>query len=186
MFAVEACRIPGLRLLRPRIAADSRGRFVKIMHAAFFAAHGLRTDFREQYYSVSTRGVIRGFHFQVPPMEHVKLVTCLSGRVMDVVVDLRRGSPQFGNHEIFDLSAASGTILYIPVGCAHGFLTQSESATLFYDVSSVYAPDCDRGIRWDSAGVAWPVADAIISPRDRDLPRLAEFDSPFAFDGGAA
>lgn len=186
MFAVEACRIPGLRLLRPHIAADARGRFVKIMHAEFFAAHGMRTDFREQYYSVSTKAVVRGFHFQVPPMEHVKLVTCLSGRVMDVVVDLRRGSPQFGSHEIFDLSEEGGAILYIPVGCAHGFLTQSASATLLYDVSSVYAPDCDRGIRWDSAGVAWPVADAIISQRDRQLPRLAEFDSPFEFDNGAA
>jgi dTDP-4-dehydrorhamnose 3,5-epimerase len=186
MFAVEACHIPGLRLLRPRIAADARGRFVKVMHAEFFAAHGMRPDFREQYYSVSTRGVLRGFHFQVPPMEHVKLVTCLSGRVMDVVVDLRRGSPQFGNHEIIDLSEEAGTILYIPVGCAHGFLTLSESATLFYDVSSVYAPEYDRGIRWDSARVAWPVADAIISPRDRSLPPLAEFDSPFEFDGNSA
>ena len=182
MFTVEACRIPGLRLLRPRIAADPRGRFVKVMHAEFFAAHGMRSDFREQYYSVSTQGVIRGFHFQVPPMAHVKLVSCLGGRVLDVVVDLRRGSPHFGEHEMFDLSEDSGAILYIPVGCAHGFLAQSPSATLLYDVSSVYAPECDRGVRWDSVGVAWPVADAIISTRDRELPRLAEFDSPFEFD----
>ena len=186
MFEVKACRIPGLRLLRPRIAADSRGRFVKIMHAEFFAAHGLRSDFREQYYSVSTMGVIRGFHFQVPPMAHVKLVTCVAGRVMDVVVDLRRGSPQFGRHEVFDLSEDTGVILYIPVGCAHGFLTRSESATLLYDVSSVYAPECDMGVRWDSAGVAWPVADAIISTRDRELPPLYGFDSPFEFDGDDA
>jgi dTDP-4-dehydrorhamnose 3,5-epimerase len=165
MFAIEDCHIPGLRLLRPRIAADLRGRFVKIMHADFFAAHGLRMDFREQYYSVSTRRVIRGFHFQVPPMEHVKLVTCLAGQVMDVIVDLRRGSACFGDYEIFDLSEDNGDILYIPAGCAHGFLTVSDNATLFYDVTSVYAPEYDCGIRWDSLGVAWPVDDAIISLR---------------------
>jgi len=186
MFAIERCRIPGLRLLRPRIAVDSRGKFIKIMHAEFFAAHGMRSDFREQYYSVSQCRVLRGFHFQVPPMEHAKLVTCLSGRVMDVIVDIRRGSPQFGAHEIFDLSEDNGHILYIPVGCAHGFLTLSTNAILFYDVSSVYAPDYDRGIRWDSLGVAWPVADAIISPRDAGFAGFAEFDSPFEFDSDAA
>ena len=123
MFEIEQCRIPGLRRLRPRVAADLRGRFVKIMHADFFAAHGLRTDFREQYYSVSTRNVLRGFHFQVPPMEHAKLVTCIAGQVMDVVVDLRLGSPSYGRDEVFDLSEHNAHILYIPAGCAHGFLT---------------------------------------------------------------
>ena len=184
MFAIEECRIPGLRLLRPRIAADPRGRFVKIMHAEFFSAHGMRTDFREQYYSVSTRGVLRGFHFQVPPMEHAKLVTCCAGRVMDVVVDLRRGSPQFGRHQTFDLSEESGAVLYIPVGCGHGFLTLSAGATLFYDVTSVYAAECDLGVRWDSLGVAWPIADPILSLRDAGLPGFAEFDSPFGWAGG--
>ena len=181
MFDIEDCRIPGLHQLTPRIAGDLRGRFVKIMHAEFFATHGLRTDFREQYYSVSTDGVLRGFHFQVPPAEHAKLVTCIAGGVMDVIVDLRRGSPQYGQHEIFDLSEENGRILYIPVGCAHGFLTKSASATLFYDVTSLYAPDCDRGIRWDSIGVAWPINHPIISPRDAGLAGFAEFDSPFEF-----
>ena len=181
MFAIEECRIPGLRLLRPRIAADARGEFVKIMHAEFFAAHGLRADFREQYYSISRERVLRGFHFQVPPMEHAKLVACLSGRVMDVILDIRRGSPQFGKHEVFDLSEDNRHVLYIPVGCAHAFLTLSASATVFYDVSSVYAPECDRGIRWDSLDVAWPVADPIISARDAGFAGFAEFDSPFTF-----
>lgn len=179
MFAVEDCAIPDLRRLRPRIAADRRGRFVKIMHAEFFAAHGLRTDFREQYYSVSAQGVLRGLHFQVPPMAHAKLVTCVAGEVMDVVVDLRRGSPQFGKHQAFGLSEQNGDILYIPVGCAHGFLTLSASATLFYDVTSVYAAEHDRGIRWDSVGVAWPLAAPTLSPRDAVLPPFAEFESPF-------
>ncbi len=179
MFTIERCRIPGLRRLRPRIAADARGRFVKIMHAEFFAAHGMRTDFREQYYSTSTEGVLRGFHFQVPPAAHAKLVTCLAGRVMDVVVDLRRGSAEFGKHEIFDLAEDSGDILYIPVGCAHGFLTLSATATLLYDVTSVYAPEYDRGIRWDSLDVAWPTLAPILSPRDAGFAGFAEFDSPF-------
>src|SRR5258708_6261439 len=143
MFAIEECRIPGLKLLRPRIAADLRGRFVK-------------------------------------------LVTCVAGQVMDVIVDIRRFSPQYGRHEMFDLSEENGHILYVPVGCAHGFLTLSDSATLFYDVSSVYAPECDRGIRWDSLGVAWPIKDAIISPRDAGFASFAEFDSPFEFAGETA
>ncbi len=186
MFEVEQCRIPGLRLLHPRIAVDARGKFIKIMHAEFFAAHGMRSDFREQYYSVSHRRVLRGFHFQVPPMQHAKLVTCISGKVMDVIVDLRRGSPRFGEHEIFDLSDDNGDILYIPVGCAHGFLTLSATATLFYDVSSVYAPEYDRGIRWDSLSVAWPVADAILSSRDAGFIAFNEFDTPFDFNSDAA
>ena len=181
MFEIEQCRIPGLRRLRPRVAADLRGRFVKIMHADFFAAHGLRTDFREQYYSASIRNVLRGFHFQVPPMEHAKLVACIAGQVMDVVVDLRRGSPCYGRYEVFDLSQDSGDILYLPAGCAHGFLTLSAEATLFYDVTSVYAPAHDRGIRWDSLGVAWPIGDPIISPRDAGFPAFAEFETPFEF-----
>lgn len=187
MFAIEDCGIPGLRLLRPRIVADARGRFVKLMHADFFAEQGLRSDFREQYYSVSTEAVIRGFHFQVPPMEHAKLVTCLAGRVMDVVVDIRRGSPWYGRHQVFDLSAESGSTLYIPAGCAHGFATLSASATLLYDVTSVYTPDCDTGIRWDSCGVAWPFAEPVLSPRDLGFRPLAEFVTPFEFadDTGA-
>ena len=185
MFQIEQCRIPGLRRLRPRIAADARGRFVKIMHAEFFDAHGMRTDFREQYYSTSTRGVLRGFHFQVPPTAHAKLVTCLAGRVMDVVVDLRRGSPEYGRHEIFDLSEESGDILYIPVGCGHGFLTLSATAMLFYDVTSVYAPEYDRGIRWDSLDVAWPIDSPILSARDAGFAGFAEFDSPFDLADGA-
>ena len=186
MFEVEEGELRGLRLLRPRLLADARGRFVKIMHADFFAAHGLRTDFREQYYSISTERVIRGFHFQVPPMAHAKLVTCLAGRVMDVVVDIRRGSPAYGRHQVFDLSEENGHILYIPVGCAHGFATISASATLFYDATSVYAPECDTGIRWDSCGVRWPFAEPILSPRDRSFPALPEFETPFKFPDDAA
>jgi len=186
MFEIEECRIPGLRLLRPRIAVDTRGKFIKIMHAEFFAAHGMRWDFREQYYSVSHRRVLRGFHFQVPPMEHAKLVTCICGQVMDVIVDIRRGSPQFGEHEIFDLSEDNGNALYIPVGCAHGFLTLSTNATMFYDVSSVYAPEYDRGVRWDSLKIAWPVDDAIISPRDAGFAGFGEFATPFEFTSDAA
>lgn len=173
--------IPGCVELRPRILEDARGRFVKVFNSEAFADHGFETAFAEEYYSVSRRGVIRGLHFQLPPMEHVKLVYCVDGRVQDVVIDLRNGSPTQGKHIVVELSAQAGNMLYIPKGLAHGFCALSESATLVYKVTSGYSPAHDTGILWDSAGIRWAERDPILSVRDRSLPRLADFVSPFAF-----
>ncbi len=128
--------------------------------------------------------MLRGLHFQGPPAAHVKLVSCLHGEVVDVVLDLRRGSPTYGRHATIRLSAQAGNMVYVPVGLAHGFCTRSDPATLHYVVSSVHAPEHDRGIRWDSAGIAWPVEQPLVSPRDLALPGLPGFDSPFVFVPG--
>lgn len=177
--------IPGCVELAFDARADDRGRFVKVVHAGEFAALGLRSDFVEQYYSTSGRGVLRGMHFQVPPHDHAKLAYCVDGEVLDAVVDLRVGSPTFGAHAVVRLGAERANAVYVPEGCAHGFVVLGESATLVYNVTSVHAPAHDAGVRWDTTGVEWPFAAPLVSPRDAALPALADFASPFTYEARA-
>ena len=179
MMEIASGKIPGVRRLRSAARPDRRGRFAKIMHQDFFSEHGIPIRFAEQYYSVSESNVLRGLHFQTPPHDHYKLVTCVEGEVFDVIVDLRKGSTHYGRHEIFDLDGARGDSLFVPSGCAHGFYVRSRSAIMFYNVSSVYVASHDTGIRWDSVGVSWPSANPIVSDRDAAFMALADFDSPF-------
>jgi dTDP-4-dehydrorhamnose 3,5-epimerase len=183
---IEATEIPGCFLMRAGRAQDARGSFVKTFHHDSFAAAGLRTDWREAYTSSSGSGVIRGMHFQLPPADHAKLVFCIAGQVLDVVVDLRRGSPTFGEHRAFRLDEADGAGVYIPTGCAHGFLSLSETSTMDYKVTSVHAPEQDSGIAYDSFGFDWPVDVPTLSDRDRRHPPLAGFETPFRFDPAGA
>lgn len=176
--------LPGCLELRPQIFDDERGRFVKPFQASVFAAAGIPTDYPERYYSESREGVIRGFHFQVPPHEHHKLVYCTAGRVLDVVIDLRVGSPTFGVVASVELDAARWNALFLPAGIAHGFGSLEDGTVMAYAVGTEYAPAADAGIRWDSAGFAWPFPDPVVSERDRALPRLEDFRSPFAFTDG--
>lgn len=175
--------LPGCFEIRPRAFRDERGSFAKPFVASRFAAHGLPTVFAEEFYSSSQRGVVRGLHFQIPPHEHGKLVYCVRGEVLDVIVDLRRGSPTYGQNLQTRLDETRPAALYMPAGLAHGFCALSDEATLIYKVTSEHAPSHDCGIRWDSIGVDWPVASPIVSERDRSFPTLAEFDSPFVFVG---
>jgi dTDP-4-dehydrorhamnose 3,5-epimerase len=124
-------------------------------------------------------------HFQLPPKDHVKVVYCTAGRVLDVIVDLRRGSPTFGQHVTIDLSAERANMVYIARGVAHGFYVPDETSTLVYRIESVHSPDHDAGIAWDGCGVSWPTSDPVLSARDRAFPALADFDTPFTFDGSA-
>ncbi|HLP69629.1 MAG TPA: dTDP-4-dehydrorhamnose 3,5-epimerase [Rhizobium sp.] len=179
MFDVIKTSLAGVMVLKPVVRGDPRGRFVKTFHAGFFEEQGLRTDFVESYYSVSAKGVLRGMHFQLPPAQHAKLVYCCSGRIHDCVVDLRRDSASFGRHFDIELDADASTMLYIPEGCAHGFLSLTEDAMTVYNVTSVYDPASDSGILWSSFGFAWPHAAPLLSERDRTFVPLAEFKSPF-------
>ena len=176
--------IQGCVLIKPRVFNDERGRLVKTFHADFFAELGLQTDFREEYYSVSKRGVLRGLHFQLPPHDHVKCVTCLQGSLFDVVVDLRRQSPTYRKHYTVHLDDVECAMLYIPPGLAHGFYTLSDSAIFLNRTTSVYNPGSDTGIRWDSCGIDWPDASPIISDKDREMTGLNEFQSPFGHPVG--
>lgn len=182
---LEDTGIPGCFALRARRLADARGAFVKTFHQPTFEASGLRTDWREEFYSSSVRGVVRGMHFQTPPADHAKLVFCVAGSVLDVVLDLRMGSPTFGQHRSLELSEANATGLYIPTGCAHGFVSTSEVGTMYYKVTSVHSPDNDAGILWKSFGFAWPAETPVVSDRDQSHPPLSGFTSPFRFDPAA-
>ena len=182
MFEVVDSELPGARLLLPQLRDDLRGRFVKNFHAEFFANHGMAIDFKEQYYSVSQQRVLRGMHFQIPPHDNVKLVTCLTGEIFDVLLDLRLGSPTRGRHQSFRLTAERGEQLYVPRGFAHGFYVRSPHATVLYSATTVFAPQHDAGLRWDSAGIQWPDEDPLLSDKDRQLPPLGEFASPFAYE----
>src|SRR5208283_2293985 len=142
-----ATAIGGCFEIIPRVFADDRGRFVKTFQREVFQAWGLAAEFVEQFYSVSKKGVLRGMHFQLPPHDHVKLVACLAGRVLDAVVDLRRESATYGRHALVELTAEKANMLYVPVGLAHGFYTLSDSALVLYNTTHVYAPGHDTRIR---------------------------------------
>jgi dTDP-4-dehydrorhamnose 3,5-epimerase len=181
MFKLHETGVPGFLELRPPIHVDARGRFVKSFHQEFFRANGLATEFREHLCSNSRRGVLRGLHFQLPPHDQAKLVLCAVGRIMDVAVDLRIGSPTFGKHASIILNAEQANQAYLANGLAHGFYVLSESATVVYSATTMYAPEYDTGIRWDSVGIQWPDPNPILSERDALLPAFADFVSPFKF-----
>lgn len=180
---IEPTDIPGCHIVQANVLRDTRGTFVKTFHSDRFEELGLRTDWREEYFSTSVRNVVRGMHFQNPPADHAKMVFCLVGEVLDVVVDLRVGSPTFGRSVGFTLSAENGRGLYLPSGCAHGFVSRTDLSGMYYKVTSVHSPEHDAGIAWDSIDFDWGVADPVLSPRDQAHPKLPDFQSPFMFEG---
>ena len=165
---------------------DARGRFVKTIHAADFASLGLSADFRETYHTVSGAGVLRGMHLQLPPSEQAKLVYCIAGRVMDVHLDLRRGSPSFGRFAVVELSGQQANGVYLPAGVAHGFYVREAPATVVYHVTAEYDAAADAGVRWDSFGAPWPDRSPVVSARDAALPAIEGFRTPFEFAAGGA
>jgi dTDP-4-dehydrorhamnose 3,5-epimerase len=181
---IQSTSLPGLFLGEPKCFVDPRGSFVKTFHEDTLRAQGLAFTLREEFYSTSRAGVLRGMHFQKPPMDHTKIVTCLSGKVRDVVVDLRKGSPTYGRAAGFELSSQNRAVLWISPGLAHGFLALEDQSLVHYKTSSVHSPECDFGIRWDSFGYDWGVTEPLLSERDAAFPRLEEFASPFVWEGG--
>ena len=173
--------IPGCYQLQPAVFRDERGSFVKTFHRDVFAHYNLETNFAEEYYSLSQRNILRGLHFQVPPKEHVKIVYCVLGEVIDVVVDLRLGSPTYGKFEVFEVSPEKANLIYIPAGLAHGFYVISEKTIMMYKVSTVYSPAEDSGILWNSIGIPWPSNNPIISQRDSSFSPFSQFTSPFKY-----
>ncbi|MEQ9886776.1 MULTISPECIES: dTDP-4-dehydrorhamnose 3,5-epimerase [Pectobacterium] len=171
---INATNLDGIYEIDNKLFKDERGFFVKTFHAPTFIENGLEGDFTESFYSTSHKGVLRGMHFQLPPYDHTKLVYCVSGEILDVVVDIRIGSKTFGEYFSTTLSSEKANALYIGRGYAHGFLALSESATMVYMTSTVHAPDHDSGIRWDSFGFDWNGKDVkyIISQRDLNFPLL--------------
>lgn len=182
---VTATDFPGLLVLRPKVFTDERGFFLESYSRTVMAGLGVHCRFVQDNHALSrSRGVLRGLHFQTPPSAQAKLVRVTRGEVYDVVVDLRAGSPTFGRWHAEVLSAENFTQLFIPAGFAHAYLTLTGDTEFQYKVDAPYDPERDAGILWNDPdlGIPWPVADPVLSGKDRALPRLADFSTPFAFD----
>jgi len=168
-------RIEGLVLIEPDVHVDGRGFFMETYRQQSWKELGAGAHFVQDNHSRSTRGTIRALHFQADPGQP-KLVRVARGRVFDVVVDIRRSSPTFGQWESFELDDEANRQLYVPIGFAHGFCVVSDVADFVYKVGSYYNPDTERGIAWDDPDLAipWPAAEQLVSERDRRNPTLAE------------
>jgi dTDP-4-dehydrorhamnose 3,5-epimerase len=180
---VRKTKIPGCFELQLAKFQDQRGCFVKTFHREVFLRHQLEAEFAEEYYSVSATGVLRGMHVQLPPHDQVKIVHCAAGEVMDVVVDLRTGSPTYGAFEVFRLSAERANMVYMAKGLAHGFYVIDGPAMVMYKATTVHAPEADQGVRWNSLNIPWPDPNPVVSERDRQFPPFHEFVSPFIYEG---
>lgn len=174
-------------LYAPERFGDNRGWFSESYNARKLAEAGIADRFVQDNHSYSAQiGTLRGVHYQIPPHGQAKLVRCVRGRIWDVAVDLRAGSPTYGQWHGAELSADNGHQLYVPVGFGHGFVTLTPDCEIMYKVSDYYAPQHEGGVCWDDPDLAidWPQqGDPVLSAKDAALPPLSAFDSPFAFGG---
>jgi dTDP-4-dehydrorhamnose 3,5-epimerase len=177
MLDVRELALPGVREVRTRRHGDGRGWFTETWSKAGWAADGIALDFVQDNHSYSAaRGVLRGLHYQLPPAAQDKLVRATRGAIFDVAVDLRRGSPTFGQWVGLELSAALGNQILVPAGFAHGFVTIEEHTEVQYKVTAPYRPDLERAIRWDdpAIGIDWPIRDVQLSAKDQAAPAFAD------------
>ena len=182
-FQFEPLAIPDVIRITPARHGDHRGFFWETYRSSAFEKAGIRNVFHQDNHARSTRGVLRGLHYQAPPRAQAKLVRVVHGDVFDVAVDLRVGSPTFGQWAGGALSGEDGVILYIPEGFAHGYVCVSERTDLVYKVSNEFDAGLDGGIAWDDPviGIPWPVENPTLSERDLSLPSLDSVTSPFQF-----
>jgi dTDP-4-dehydrorhamnose 3,5-epimerase len=173
--------IPGCFKIVHQHTIDSRGEFVKLFQSSEYKKLNFDNKILEVYYSRSKKNVIRGLHFQTPPDEQSKLVSCIEGDIVDVLVDIRVGSPHYGRPLKIELSSSHKFSILIPVGIAHGFCVVSDWATMLYHVTSEYSPDSDAGIKWDSISFDWPIIEPILSDRDLSFVSLKNLNSPFQY-----
>ena len=184
---VEPTRLPEVLEITPKRFGDARGFFSESWNRESWAAVGLDFDFCQDNHSLSAAaGVLRGLHFQAPPRAQDKLVRVVTGAVLDVAVDIRKGSPRFGQWVAVELSAENGKQLLVPRGFAHGFLTLKPNTHFLYKCTDTYAPETEGAIRWDDPdlGIRWGVSPSNITLSDKDkiAPFLAEIDSPFTYE----
>lgn len=182
----EPTSIPSVVLITPKRHGDARGYFMESFRADMFEAEVGPITFVQDNQSLSAEvGTVRGLHFQLNPRAQGKLVRCIAGAILDVAVDIRQGSPTFGQHVTAELSADNGCQLWVPVGFAHGFCTLEPDSIISYKVTDYYSPEHDRGLLWNDPdlGIDWPVdpQKAILSAKDQVQPRLADVVSNFAY-----
>ncbi len=185
-FEFKTLGIPELIVVRPKAFQDGRGFFMETYKHSDFAAAGIKEYFVQDNHSESDRGVLRGLHYQKGPYAQGKLVRCIRGRIFDVAVDIRKGSPTYAQWSGIELSAENRSMLYVPPVFAHGFLVLSESAEIIYKCTGEYSPQHDRGIIWNdpAIGINWPVEAPVLSAKDRLLPCLRDADNDFEYREG--
>jgi dTDP-4-dehydrorhamnose 3,5-epimerase len=181
---VTPLSIPDVLILEPERFSDRRGFFSETYNRRVLAKHGIELDFVQDSHSLSgPKGTVRGLHFQAPPFAQDKLIRVVRGSIHDVAVDLRVGSPTYGRHVAAVISARAWNQILVPIGFAHGFCTLEPDTEIVYKVTNYYSPEHDRGVLWSDPdlGIEWPVLEetAVLSPRDRNLPRLRDIVSPF-------
>lgn len=185
---VIATALPDVKIIIPKRFGDARGFFSESWNKALLAKYGIATEFVQDNHSLSKQsGTVRGLHFQTPPHAQAKLVRCGRGKLLDVAVDIRKGSPTYGHWISEELSFENGHQLLVPAGFAHGFLTLEPDTEIIYKCSDYYAPDCDRSLQFDDPeiGIAWGLdrAAATLSEKDAAAPSLADLDNPFRWTG---
>ena len=173
--------IPGVQWGQLKEIPDHRGSFVKLYSKEHFSCLLPHKEIVETFATLSHARVLRGMHFQTPPRAYEKIVTCLQGSVLDVLLDLRVGSPTFRQHREFRLSSSEHDYLLIPEGIAHGFFVTQAPALMLYHQTAEHAPHLDTGISWNSFGFRWPEQNPIVSIRDSRFVSMEEFESPFSF-----
>ena len=177
-------KIPGLLIIEPKVFGDERGFFVETYNEPRYKEMGISGDFVQDNLSKSKKGVLRGLHYQAPPFEQGKLVSVLAGAVLDVAVDIRFGSPTFGQHVAVELTAENKKQFWIPAGFAHGFITLEDDTVFAYKCTNVYSPENDRGVKYnDSAiGIEWPeVGELTVSEKDQNQPMLKDIAKEFIY-----
>lgn len=185
---VTQTTLSGVLIIEPVRHGDHRGFLSESWSRQRMADHGVEIDFVQDNHSLSRQvGTVRGFHFQSPPHAQDKLVRCGRGRLFDVAVDIRVGSPTYGHWVGAELSFENGKQLLVPKGFLHGFMTLEPDTEIIYKCSDYYAPECDGAVHWDNCGVDWPidVVKPVLSDKDSAAPRLSDFQSPFVYEGGA-
>lgn len=176
--------IPEVVLVKPKIFEDERGFFMETYKSTDFEKAGITQNFVQDNHSKSTKGIIRGLHYQTNPKAQAKLVRCSSGEIFDVAVDVRKGSPTFGKWVGTKLSAKNKKMLFIPEGFAHGFLVLSDNVEVIYKASETYSPEHDAGILWNDPdiGIEWDIDNPILSEKDKNLPPLKEANLNFEYN----
>lgn len=180
MYIIKEINLQGCKEVIPTFFIDNRGESIKTFHFSSFNEIGINNVFKEDLLVTSYKNVFRGMHFQMPPFEQAKIVYCIKGRIIDIVLDIRVGSPTYGKYQMVELDGHKKNMLYIPAGFAHGYISLEESI-MFYKMSNEYNKGAEGGIRGDSIGLNFDIKEMIISERDKQFVRLEEFESPFIY-----
>jgi dTDP-4-dehydrorhamnose 3,5-epimerase len=186
-FEFERLALPGPVLVSPKVFQDSRGMFLELYKSSEFSAAGILPPMVQDNFSRSSYRVLRGLHYQKTPKAQGKLVLCLRGRIFDVAIDIRKGSPHYAKWIGAELSEENRKMLYVPSGFAHGFQVLSETADVLYKCTEEYSPADDRGIIWNDPeiAIAWPLSDPLLSTKDTALPGLKNADNNFVWSENA-